>query len=379
MQHSVVVGRLQVVLRPLTPMIILSGVEGIVGYDVIIRDRDVCIVDFNALPPEVTERLASAKDFRDIANTMESFRNVIPCRLTSINNVGRLTLNTRVKLPHEHIVPGSTLKGYLRTAILYHILTSRSISCDDLRKLIDFWDEPKNLASRLERYVFKRQRLKPQGGEVDMLQNLYVSDPIVRESIKFSLEWLNVFERKELASRTHKPIARIPGFVLLDGTLKFILSILKTMPIFVAPQQIASSLKATIMKLNEVVGLDILGTLREFGCSLLEYELKMLEGIELLKEYKALLEDFKSRYCATSRGNCTVARIGFMTGHMAKTIDLYLKKSCLDIYEDVKKYMSAKVRRLWDEATIKLVGPSTSSYRLRGLGWCELCIETLSS
>jgi CRISPR/Cas system CSM-associated protein Csm5 (group 7 of RAMP superfamily) len=360
-------------------MIVLSGVEGIVGYDVIIRDRDVCIVDFNALPPEVIERLASAKDIRDIASTMESFKNVIPCRLTSINNVGRLTINTRVKLPHEHIVPGSTLKGYLRTAILYHILTSRSLSCDDLRKLIDFWDEPKNLTSRLERYIFKYQRLKPQGGEVDMLQNLYVSDPIVGESIKFSLEWLNVFERKELASRTHKPIARIAGFVLLDGTLKFILSILKTMPKFVAPQQIASSLEATIMKLNEVVGLDILGTLREFGCSLLEYELKMLEGIELLKEYKALLEDFKSRYCATSRGNCTVARIGFMTGHMAKTIDLYLEKNCPNIYEDVKKYMSAKVRRLWDEATIKLVGPSTSPYRLRGLGWCELCIETLSS
>jgi hypothetical protein len=379
MHHNVAVSRLQVVLRPLTPMFILSGAEGIVGYDVIIRDRDVCIVDFNALPFEVIERLASAKDIRDIANTMEFFRHVIPCRLTSINNVGRLTLNTRVKLPHEHIVPGSTLKGYLRTAILYHALTSGSLSCDKLRELIDFWDEPKNLASRLERYVFKYQRLKHQGGEVDMLQNLYVSDPIVRESIKFSLEWLNVFERKELASRNHKPIARIPGFVLLDGALKFTISILKTKPIFVAPQQIASHLETTITKLDEIVGLDVLGTLREFGCSLLEYELKMIEGIELLKEYKALLEDFKSRYCANSRGNCTVARIGFMTGHMAKTIDLYLKKSCLDIYEDVKKYMSVKTRRSWDETTIKLVGPSTSPHRLRGLGWCELCIEMLSS
>jgi CRISPR type III-A-associated RAMP protein Csm5 len=364
------------VLRPLTPIAIFSGVDGIVGYDVVIRDRDVCVVDYNALPAEVIMRLGEAKDPREYVNILWNYRAVLPCKFTSVNNIGRLPPQTRVKLPQEHLVPGSSLKGYVRTAILYHILTSRALGSDILRRLIDLSaEELKYVATPLERYAFKHGRLRAQGGEVDTLQNLYVSDPLMMESVKLSFDWLSVFERGVLITGSPRPIAQVPGIVVSGGVLKYDISVFKAEPEFVAREAVSETLKSILKKLTEITELDLVGALRRFGCDLLDYELDVVKEFSVLEEYRELLKSFRSRYCGSSREVCVIARLGFMTGHMTKTVDLYLKKFHPEIYEDVKKYISSKIRRVWDEATIKLVGSPLNPEKLLGLGWCELCIE----
>jgi CRISPR type III-A-associated RAMP protein Csm5 len=375
-RHSLVINKFNAVLRPLTPIAIFSGVDGIVGYDVVIRDRDVCVVDYNALPAEVIMRLGEAKDPREYVNILWNYRAVLPCKFTSVNNIGRLPPQTRVKLPQEHLVPGSSLKGYVRTAILYHILTSRALGSDILRRLIDLSaEELKYVATPLERYAFKHGRLRAQGGEVDTLQNLYVSDPLMIESVKLSLDWLNVFERGVLITGSLRPIAQVPGIVISDGVLKYDISVFKAEPEFVAQETTSEILKSTLKKLAEITELDLVGALRRFGCDLLDYELDVVREFIILRKYGELLESFRSRYCGSSGEVCVIARLGFMTGHMTKTVDLYLRKFHPEIYEDVKKYISSKIRRVWDEATIKLVGSPLNSEKLLGLGWCELCIE----
>jgi hypothetical protein len=376
MHHSLVISKFRIALRPLTPVAIFSGVDGLVGYDVVIRDRDVCVVDYNALPADVIMKLGEVKDPREYVNVLWNYRATLPCKFTSINNVGRLPPQTRVKLPQERLVPGSSLKGYVRTAILYYLLSSMALSSETLRRLVDLSaEEPKYVATPLERYVFKHMRLRAQGGEVDILQNLHISDPLVVESVKLSLDWLNVFERGALTTGSPRPIAQVPGIVISDGMFRYDVSVIKAEPEFVAQGAILETLKSALKKLAEIAGLDLVGALRRFGCDLLDYELDIVRELSVLRKYRELLESFRSKYCGGAGAVCVIARLGFMTGHMAKTVDLYLKRFHPEIYEDVKKYMSSKVRRVWDEATIKLVGPPLNPEKLLGLGWCELCIE----
>jgi hypothetical protein len=195
------------------------------------------------------------------------------------------------------------------------------------------------------------------------------------ESVKLSFDWLSVFERGVLITGSPRPIAQVPGIVVSGGVLKYDISVFRAEPEFVAREAVSETLKSILKKLTEITELDLVGALRRFGCDLLDYELDVVREFSVLEEYRKLLNSFRSRYCGGSREVCVIARLGFMTGHMAKTVDLYLKKFHPEIYEDVKKYISSKIRRVWDEATIKLVGSPLNLEKLLGLGWCELCIE----
>lgn len=200
-----------------------------------------------------------------------------------------------------------------------------------------------------------------------MLQNLLVSDPLAKESLRYSLEWLtvyNLFKRRR--------VARLPGVVLVGGNLRYEINIVEAIPSFEAPEESRQDLSSIIDKLNELASIDLTAALRTFGCDLVDHELSLINDINELRGYKRVLQSFKEKYCGASQQNCVISRIGFMTGHIAKTIDLYIKKQYPQMYEELKKSMSKKLRRKWNDSTIKLVGPQNS---LLGLGWCELCVE----
>ncbi|MCC6010542.1 MAG: type III-A CRISPR-associated RAMP protein Csm5 [Fervidicoccaceae archaeon] len=358
-------------LKPLTPTIVLGGTEGVVGIDVLIRQKDVCVVDMENLPSQVLLEIAKTGEHK-ILEIFMKHREALPCKLTSMNNIEELDTGKRVKLPQEHVVPGSTLKGYIRTALMYYMLTSDHTKHElfsKIKKTIDSLKEKKliDASTLLEQYFFKRKRLEKQGGEADMLQNLHVSDPLAKESLSYSLEWLtvyNLFKRRR--------VARLPGVVLVGGNLRYEINIVEARPSFEAPEESGKYLSGIINKLNELASIDLTAALRTFGCDLVDHELSLINDINELRGYKRVLQSFKEKYCGASQQNCVISRIGFMTGHMAKTIDLYIKKRYPQMYEELKKSMSKKLHRKWNDSTIKLVGPQNN---LLGLGWCELCVE----
>jgi CRISPR type III-A-associated RAMP protein Csm5 len=365
-------------LKPLTPTIVLSGTEGIVGIDVLIRQKDVCVIDIENLPSQVPLEIANTEEHK-IYEIFMKHRDALPCKLTSMNNIGELNAGKRVKLPQEHVVPGSTLKGYIRTALMYYMLTSNDIKrerfSEMIKKTIDSLKEKKliDASKPLEQYFFKRKRLKEQGGEVDVLQNLHVSDPLAKESLSYSLEWLRVYnlsKRREVTELTR--LSSMAGIVLVGGNLIYEINIVKARPSFEAPGKSRQDLLGIIDKLNELASIDLTAALRTFGCDLVDHELSLIKDINELSGYKRVLQSFKEKYCGASQQNCVISRIGFMTGHIAKTIDLYIKKQYPKMYEELKKSMSKRLHRKWNDSTIKLVGPQNN---LLGLGWCELCIE----
>jgi len=361
-------------LKPLTPTIVLGGTEGVVGRDVLIRQKDVCVVDMENLPSQVLLEIVKTGE-HEIHEIFMKHIDALPCKLTSMNNIGALNAGKRVKLPQEHVVPGSTLKGYIRTALMYYMLTSdhtkRERFSKMIKKTIDSLKvkKPIDAGTNLEKHFFKQERLEKQGGEADMLQNLLVSDPLAKESLRYSLEWLTVYN---LSKR--RRVARLPGVVLVGGSLRYEIVVVEARPSFEAPQESRQNLSSIIDKLNELASIDLPVALRTFGCDLVDHELSLVKGINKLRGYERVLQSFKEKYCGASRQNCVISRVGFMTGHMAKTIDLYIKKQYPRMYEELKESMRRKLHRTWDDYTIKLVG---SQNNLLGLGWCELCVEKL--
>jgi CRISPR/Cas system CSM-associated protein Csm5 (group 7 of RAMP superfamily) len=127
-----------------------------------------------------------------------------------------------------------------------------------------------------------------------------------------------------------------------------------------------------IMKIVRDDPSDLIRILREYGCRHLREELERTKNLgkpSIYKIYINKLEELE-KLCRSTSSNCAPARIGFGTGHEAKTIALYLKDVYPDLYNDLRKQMSSKIGRMWDSLTLKAV---TEDGSLIGLGWCRIC------
>lgn len=354
----------KVTLRPLTPMHVWSGEEALLGFDAVYQaSNKLCIVDYEALSPEVIEEVAS-KRVEEIGQLFQKLANKLPCKLVASARVAPKT--GRVKLINRYIVPGSSMKGYIRTAIMYY-LASRL----DKQTLINFLNQgvrlevdPRRASQGLEARFFRAPRPERQGGFVDSLQEILVSDPEV-SSVELALDELGVYRLPSL-----EKITSVYAVTFSKGELRYRIGVLKS------PQNPVKrwdrAHKGVLDKLSLLEGLDLAEALRVFGCTLVEAELSRIRGFEKLQEYAKTLESYREKYCRAGT-NCVIARLGFMTGHQAKTILGLVRSVHSKLYNDVKTILSQHYGHAWDELTLKLV--TLSDKGLMGIGWCELCLE----
>ncbi|MEM4552533.1 MAG: hypothetical protein QXO52_06635, partial [Thermosphaera sp.] len=113
-----------ITLEPVTPIHVWSGRNAIVGVDALIQEQYFIVIDLEeslkTLPGKSLEELASTFGRKDeLANRLRQLykegllvAKKIPVR-TPIQGS-----QTNVRLLHENLVPGSELKGYIRTAVL---------------------------------------------------------------------------------------------------------------------------------------------------------------------------------------------------------------------------------------------------------------------
>ena len=362
---------LRLALHPLTPIHVWSGRKLLIGLDVISKRLEtLCIVDIDRLPPDIVERLSTVHT-KDIARTIGRHVAKIPCRQE---------LKTTITLPpsaqllelNQYIVPGSTLKGYIRTSILFYLINSlsRDKIADVLRGGIDLTQKPNKVSEGLEAYFFRAPKPPRQRGFVDSFQALLVSDPELAVDQKcYSVSELQVHE---FASKGLKHIASQYAVTVSCGELRYRIDIR-------APQSaILSAIvgavhvhKDDVEKMRLLESISITKALKEFGCYVLSKELKKVEIYKELDSYAKILSSFYARYCEKEL-NCVVARIGYMTGHVAKTVLSIVRSVDPQLYQDIKAFMESHFRHAWDELTIKLV---KTSQGLVGPGWCELCLE----
>lgn len=371
-------------LVPVTPIHVWAGANAVVGLDAFVRGENLYVLtakDLEQLPAADLEVAVSAR--RPEEALPRAFEALLARGL--IKPLARVKASVppraEIRLLHEYIVPGSTLKGYVRTAVMRSLLSAMSSNqlVSAIRSGVDLSGgrKPAHVSEGLEASVFRKPRLRKQGGFVDAMELLLVSDPEIVER-RLSVRRLYVVHRHNPSDRVAEILA-----VVLDPTEREALRYdVKVFTPRLAVERVFLNLREEDRKaMLDVLGLlksfeetlsrrdFLLEALRNHGCALLELELRKVH--ESLVDYRRMLEELRKGACEKG-ASCVPARLGFMTGHEAKTVlDLVIKHTP-DLYKDVASFMGQQVRRVWDALTLKLVDYEG---RMLGVGWCKLCVE----
>lgn len=374
-------------LKPLTPVHVWSGVDAIVGVDVFVVGNDLYYISLellDQLPADVLEKVAqvAGKDPREAMKIAFNalYGKSVTKPIAKVKTRTTIVPESRVRLIHKDAVPGSTLKGYIRTAVLRKLIAEKPANEASriIKDGVDTSAKPAWASVGLEAKLLRKPRTRLQGGFVDALELLMVSDPEVVDK-RLSLRELRVVH-------VHDPnsvVARVPAITLDPAereALRYTVTVnatpvstvtvhyTKLKPEDARDLEEAIKLKSTLAQ--QLASKDfIVKVLREHGCSILDIELR--KAHPSLKDYIDLLNDAKSRLCREGP-ECVPARIGFMAGRESKTIIDLVQAYAPDVYNEVASLMSSRLGRVWDAMTLKLIDYDG---KLVGVGWCELCVE----
>ncbi|MEM1907387.1 MAG: type III-A CRISPR-associated RAMP protein Csm5 [Thermosphaera sp.] len=371
-----------ITLEPVTPIHVWSGRNAIVGVDALIQEQYFIVIELEesmkTLPEKSLEELASTFGRKDeLANRLRQLykegllvAKKIPVR-TPIQGS-----QTNVRLLHENLVPGSELKGYIRTAVLKKLLKSNREPHKIIGKRVNPWRNPKHMGMDIEAQLLRSPRTKKQGGFMDALMMISVSDPLSIEGLQTSVRKLTVLKTSNL-----KPVASLYAVTFDQGVLRYEMSIRsfklpETSNNIELPKETVEKMNSLSEKFNSKDW--ILEALGEMGCELIDIELEKIKDTQSLKKYYQILNDLKKELCSEDNknqaGHCVPARIGFMTGHESKTLLPEIKRYHYAKYNAIKSVMGKRLRRPWDSLTVKLVNLDSVN-ELVGVGWCRLCLE----
>jgi|GEM_PF-503378 len=379
-----------IVLEPITPTHVWNGVRSVLGLDLVIDGSKYCVVDVESIElgiDEVSDIFSKRVDVRELTGLVGKLYREGKVRCKRVYDVDLKTSLqgvSEVKLINDLLIPGSALKGYIRTAILNYLLTQdlRIKGLDYVKQLldanIDLSADPKYASLNLESYYLRAPRFRTQRGFIDLLQSLLVSDVVKSEGVGLCIRDSYIYDL------TGKLIARLIIETLDKGSLHYKVDILKLGDTSIT--QLAKGLRGLEKKFLDILALidglklyepeKFLEILRTYSGLVIKDELgKVSKFSEVLKRvgidvsgYAGLLNDLlRSVYV----GRCVPIRIGFMTSHKAKTIDSFLSSNFRDKYDELCSVMSQRYHHLWDDSTLKLVWFNKSFY---GLGWVRLCV-----
>jgi CRISPR-associated protein Csm5 len=365
--------KLRLRLEVATPLHVWDGEPRVWGIDLVPIGNEACLLDLEkadiaklgAVPTSAEGFERSAR--RWVETGAVGCARRIPMRAT-------LRSGEEVKLLPPQLVPASTLKGYIRTALLHKLIVEVASSQGAqaaaalLTNRVNLHTDPKRVGAALELELLARPRLPKQGGYADALQQLVVAEPRVVKASS-SLSRASVVDLGGV-------VAEFAMEVLEPGSaLEYELTVLAPPPatsIRVAGDN-AKMLSQVLQLYASLTPQRLLDALAEFGRALLEHELdKVRRFSKALAEKGFDLSAYAEALERLASERCTPARLGFATGHVAKTVAIVTQRFAPDLYRDLCQVMTAHAGRLWDDTTLKL---ANFGGRWLGLGWVKLCAE----
>ncbi|MEZ0393698.1 MAG: hypothetical protein ABWK00_01430 [Desulfurococcaceae archaeon] len=382
-------------LRPITPIHVWSGVRGVVGLDVLLEGNQCCVVDLGTLKLSLDESMAVLERKRDYGEVLAEARRSgrLGCKRRPYLEARNLGRGGKVLLLNDLLVPGSTIKGYIRTVVLNYLLErdladkGKTHVENVLRSCVDLYAEPKNVSMGLEATYFRAPRPEKEGGFVDSFQELLVSDPLVPPNARTSVREAQVYD----VAGNRVATAFLETFD--EGELSYEVRVLRP-----AEQQLSAFVQyyrsrgaANVERVKEVLELHsrvlelyrpdrLLEVLRAHAKHVIREELGLLEKARSalrsrnvdVSAYEELLRNRVRGLLEGRDSRCAPARLGLMASHISKTIDGFLREHYSDLYAEVANYMTSRIRRAWDLSSVKLASFRGSYY---GLGWAEVCVE----
>jgi len=359
-------------LEAITSIHVWDGERRLIGLDVVPLKSEACIVDIEKIDVNKIGVVPSSyqKFEESIRNWIET--GIMDCsRKIPLNATPRKA--EEVKLLPPLYIPASSLKGYIRTALLYHLLMEAASTqgkqavASLLLKLVNLSSKPEVMGREVESVFMARPRFGKQGGSVDMLQQLHLAEP---KAIKAS----SSINRAVVIDVNGNLVADPLLEVLLPGsTLEYQIRI----PPLVSQNSVrirgkdAGTLSQIIQLYNNLTPQLLSKALSEFGRAQLEHELDRVKKVSQSLASKGFdLSAYKDALELLASDKCIPVRLGFATSHVSKTILLAVDQVAPNLSQQVRSTMSKHVGRTWDELTFKLVNMDR---RWLGLGWAKLC------
>ena len=363
-------------LEVLTSAHVWSGEELYKGIDYCCQQDRLFIVD----PIKILE----AHRERDIRYGCYPPRNMVieTLKVHDRDVCTPRSIKKHIRIGGKRTIPGSSVKGLLRTSYIYGVLKSDNQLLNQVNDLIhsELDDintsiltgqrrqarrEIKNVASSMEEQLLK---LIVRAGSLeyilDALNRVIVSDPVAYGKLSHGARTIYVYEIPRLARRDTRPRFMVPVEAIDKGsTIIYDLKIMKREGFNVDRGD-----KSSIESLYRKISIDeITRGLEVFSRDLVEYELGRIRGIsdELIGDYRRFLQDIRGKISSRE----FYLRIGYMTGHNAKTIDLLLRDNVRKLLEDV---MTKIYNHTWDSLTLKLTRINEKFY---GFGWIKITLQ----
>lgn len=327
-------------IEPLSPTFVWSGETLYKGADFDLVNGKILIVDpFKAL--------GKVKNLREIfkeqfVRTIKDFKLIFPS--TSVPN--------QILMINEYLVPASSLKGLIRTAILNkmaknspHVYNQIQSNLNTLTTLPpnQIFRQVKNVAEPVEsllKYIVPFGRGKYT---YDALNRLIISEPEVIQ-VSLSLRKITILELFGTFKSENYAIT------FDNGKLVYDVKILQP-----SNYEVNSMLKKLDDKISKK---EIFDSLIDYSNLVINSEKDKLRATDKnLRKYFEFLEKLHIE------GECVPLKIGMFTGHVAKTISLPS-----NIKSNRDSIMTKITGHLWDNRTVKLTDGI-------GVGWIKICIR----
>ncbi len=353
-----------ITIEPLSPVFVWSREKLSSRADYRISNNRLTIIDFN----EAIKK--GARTLQDVISS-DAVRIFHGQRL-EFPVSGNPSNISEIYFPQESVVPGSTLKGLIRTAFLsqfknnYQSDVNKQLNALKAAVSSGNYNEArspvKSLASEIEKKLIKREIVYNFGHRVckntyDAFKTLLISDPQKYENLKFDLVKVEIRGKKKVISNNFV-------IALTEGKLYYDAKIVKP------PKYQELKILDKVYEVNDLISWDkITKSLQEFSKHVLNKEIQKVRKLNSSGRYETyykFLENLKKEAENTSN-NCFILRMGMFTGHASKTLPLNAQNEKLR--EDV---LTKLYRKPWDDNTIKLADVGSGKV---GLGWIRLCIQ----
>jgi len=263
------------------------------------------------------------------------------------------------------IIPSSTIKGFIRTSLLYYMLKKNVNllikACNRIEETLseintslllgNFYRarrEAKRVSEEIEKMVFRV-------GNADILKNLRIFLNKVN-----NLE--NVLSELKVINRNNKQtISQQLAEFIRKGSFEYI-ALVNIDKYKIYNEDDIEQYNLYIEKTRKMLDKDTLfDALKTYSRDIFDYEK------DLLKEIYNNVDNFERFFNKRS----FVIRIGFGSGHLWKTIILLLIKNNKSLYDKLKDTMSKLYGRTWNLISVKLYSGSIEV----PLGFSSIFIE----
>lgn len=333
-------------LEPITPTFVWSGERLVHKADYDVVNGKLVIVDINKA---VLKAKKLEEAFREeFAREVQGVKLVFPSS----------TAPKEVLMVNQYLVPASSLKGLIRTAVLNRLVKGRQDVYNEVRSNLNgllnprSGVRPKDVGQPVEGLLKVRVPFGRGTFTYDAFSRLLIGEPRARD-VTLSLR------RVEIVETVGDFMAEAYAVTLDRGVLEYEAEIVK--PKDYGVHESVKAIDGGVSKGN------LVESLREFSSLVVNKEKKRVEKARgsskdaLLKDYRQFLDTLRPE------SSCFPLKVGMFTGHHAKTVDVPP-----DLEQLREKVMTAVYKHHWDSRTVKLVEWNGKKV---GVGWVRVCVS----